>query len=82
MDRNLIRDSPVEERRKQLPRGDGNWKGYDVVYANISKACEKMGLSKHMRLSYLHVEAMAVLGSGHEETMKAMQMTLRDEGLL
>lgn len=76
----VMPDSPVEQRRKELPRGDCKWAAYDHVYANISKACGKMGLDKHAHLSGLHIEAMAVLGSGHEETMKAMQMRLRDEG--
>ena len=29
-------DSPVETRRKELPRGDGVWPGFAHVYANIA----------------------------------------------
>lgn len=73
----IIIDSPVEQVRKQLPRGDGNWPGYAYVYKNIADACQKMAETEYIYLSDEHVDAMAILGSGHEETMKAEQARLR-----
>jgi hypothetical protein len=73
-------DSPVEKRRKELPRGDGSWAGFGQVYTLISNACQKMAETKYIYLSDEHVEAMAVLGCGHEETMKAQLWHLRDRG--
>jgi len=72
----MIKDSPVETERKQLPRGTGQWSGWDSVYKRLSTACNKMGLGK-ARLSDLHVETMAVMGTGHEETMKSQLWKLR-----
>lgn len=69
-------ESPVEAMRKTLPAGDGNWAGFSHVYQSISAACEQMGRS-HNRHGDEHVHAMAVLGCGHEETMKYEQMRLR-----
>ena len=77
MRNSLPQDSPVERARKEGPCGDGNWPGYAVVYRNISKAAEKMGMDRHMRCSEIHVATMADLGSGHEERMKYRQMWLR-----
>lgn len=75
-------DSPAEQIRKQLPRGDGKWPGFEKVYDNIQAACHKMAASKASYLSEEHIEAMAILGSGHEETMKCEQMRLRDRGFI
>ena len=72
-------ESPVEAERKTLPKGDGNWAGFAHVYKTISEACDKMGLSLNRR-SDEHVHAMAVLGCGHEETMKYEQMRLKSRG--
>lgn len=63
-------ESPVEQRRKELPRGDGSWPGFASVYKRISDACDVMGKTMYVALSDEHVNAMAVLGSGHEEQMK------------
>lgn len=75
-------ESPVEAIRKTLPRGKGDWAGYAKVYANISTACERMARGKYMRCSPEHERTMAILGSGHEETMKYEQMRLRDRGFI
>ncbi len=75
-------DSPVEQIRKTLPQGDGNWPGSEKVYSNIQKACHAMARSNDTYLSEEHINAMAILGCGHEETMKAEQMRLRDRGWL
>jgi hypothetical protein len=75
-------DSPVEQRRKELPRGKGDWPGYAAVYANISRGCEAMARQKNVHLSDEHVNAMAVLGSGDETTMKYEQMRMRDRGFI
>ena len=75
-------DSPVETRRKELPRGNGDWPGYSHVYANIAAGCEKMARTPYVYLSGEHVNAMAVLGSGHEETMKYKQMRMRQRGFI
>ncbi len=74
----LPKNSPVEMRRSKLPRGNGDWIGYAAVYANIARGCEAMARSKYVYLSAEHVNAMAVLGCGHEETMKYEQMRMRD----
>lgn len=75
-------DSPVEQRRKQLPRGNGDWPGYSKVYATIAQACQRMATTTYIYLSDEHVNAMAVLGSGDEMTMKYEQMRLRDRGFI
>ena len=77
-----LSDSPVERRRKELPCGNATWPGYSKVYANISTACEHMGQMPYIRLSDEHVNAMAILGCGHEETMKYEQMRLRMRGFI
>ena len=76
----VAKDSPVEMRRKELPRGDGQWAGFDHVYSLISSACEKMAIGNHTWLSELHIDCMAILGSGHEETMKYHVQWLRMYG--
>lgn len=76
----IPQDSPSEALRKKLPRGDGNWPGYSTVYRNIAAGCEAMARDKYVYLSYEHINAMAVLGSGHEETMKYEQMRMRNRG--
>jgi hypothetical protein len=69
-------DSPVEKRRKELPQGNCDWVGWEYVANNLKNAAQKMALSDYW-LSDWHIETMAVLGCGHEETMKAHQMLLR-----
>ena len=76
---NTITDSPVEKRRKELPRGNGEWAGFESVYITIARAAEAMGNSR-CRLSELHVSTMAILGCGEEETMKAHLAILRQYG--
>ena len=78
----VLPESPVDIERKELPRGSGKWPGFDAVYLNIERACEVMGRDKYLRLSDEHVQAMAVLGCGHEETMKYEQMRLRSRGFI
>ena len=78
----MTQQSPVDQRRKELPKGDGQWSGYAHVYASISWACGKMAITPYIRLSDEHVNAMAVLGCGHEETMKYEQARLRMRGFL
>ena len=70
-------DSPSEQLRKELPRGAGNWPGYDIVYGNLQKGAFSLAQGQYTYLSDLHIKTMAVLGTGHEETMKAQQMLLR-----
>jgi len=78
----IPQDSPVEVIRKQLPRGTGDWPGYDVVYRKLYDACMRMAQTQYVYLSDEHVRAMAILGCGDEETMKAEQMRLRSRGFL
>lgn len=66
-----ILPTPVEEALKNGPRGNGNWPGFDVVYRRIARGCQKMAQNKSTYLSQDHIDAMADLGSGHEERMKA-----------
>ena len=74
----LLAESPVEQRRKELLQGDCNWLGYDAVYTNLQKAAEKLSSGKYTRLSGNHIETMAVMACGHEETMKSWQMVCRN----
>lgn len=78
----MLKVSPVEQRRKELPKGEANWPGYAKVYRTISLACDRMGRMPYIRLSDEHVNAMAILGCGHEETMKYEQMRLRMRGFV
>ena len=79
-----IQDSPVEATRKSLPRGDGSWPGYDYVYDQLQLAIASMtsGCKQHYHMSDIHVMTMAVLGCGHEETMKSQMWKLRDLGFI
>ena len=79
-----ISESPVEAARKEGPRGDGNWPGFDRVYRAISQACDKMGarMSPGAQPDEFHVATMADLGSGHEERMKGRLQILRACGWL
>ncbi len=70
-------DSPVEQRRKELPRGRGDWPGYSHVYANLAKGCEVIARNPYLRCSEEHINAMAILGSGDEHLMKYEQMRMR-----
>ena len=73
--------SPTEQVRKNLPRGDGAWPGFDYVYGQLYAACDAMAKSS-LHLSDEHIRAMAVLGCGHEETMKAEMWRLRGRGFI
>lgn len=75
-----VLDTPVDHVRKQLPRGDGAWQGFDSVYDRLQRAAHKMASEKYMRGSDEHVTLMAILGCGHEETMKAEMHRLIGRG--
>ena len=62
--------SPVEKRQVELPKGNGSWPGADHVYKKLQEACHYLASHRSTRLSDDHVELMAVLGNGHEESMK------------
>ena len=66
-----VSGSPVDHIRNQLPRGDGEWSGFDVVYNRLQRAAHEMASELHVYLSDEHVRLMAIMGCGHEETMKA-----------
>lgn len=76
----LPTDSPPEEQRKELSQGPGDWPGFGQVYANLQKAAHKMALSKYFYLSDDHIYTMAVMGCGHEETMRGHQLWCREYG--
>jgi hypothetical protein len=78
----LPQDDPVEQERKTLPRGSGDWPGFDHVYEQLQRACFRLASSSTTRCGDDHVHLMAVLGSGHEETMKAEMAVARSRGLL
>lgn len=65
-----VEDSPVEKVRKTLPNGDGKFIGFDHVYSVLKNVCVNISKEKYGLLSEDHVFFMAVLGCGHEETMK------------
>lgn len=75
-----VLDTPVDHIRKQLPRGDGNWVGFGVVYDRLQSAAHKMASEKYMCCSDEHVTLMAIMGCGHEETMKAEMHRLSGRG--
>lgn len=77
-----IQDSPVVTLQKQLPRGNAQWPGWEQVYWNLSLAADEMGRRRETRGNDFHVRTMAVMGTGHEETMKAHQLLLRSYGWL
>ncbi len=66
----MLKDSPVEEERKLLPQGNGDWPGFEKVYDRLMGACNHLAASPYTRCGDDHVKLMAVLGCGHEETMK------------
>lgn len=66
----VLRDSPVEIRRKEMPKGDGNWTGFDRCYERLQFAAKHLAKNRSTRCGYDHVEIMAAMSSGHEETMK------------
>ena len=66
----VLRDSPVEARRKELPRGDANWPGYDRCYERLKSAAKHLANNENTRLHQDHIDVMAAMASGHEETMK------------
>jgi len=80
--RGPVLDSPVDHIRKQLPRGNGDWPGFDVVYYRLKCAAHKMAGEPHMCLSDEHVRLMAIMGCGHEETMKAEMHRLIGRGYI
>lgn len=65
-----MKDSPVEVVRKQMPRGTGQWKGFDHVYGKLQEAAEYLAKGTYTRCNEDHVRVMAAMGSGDEETMK------------
>jgi hypothetical protein len=66
-----MQDSPVEKIRKTFPSGNLDWPGNSHVYDKLKKAADAMGRTTSTHLSYDHLLTMAILGCGHEETMKA-----------
>ena len=64
---------------KTLPKGNCDWPGYDKSQKEISDECLRLALCKTTYLSYHHVYLMAVLGCGHEETMKAESLKIKTE---
>ena len=66
----ILRDSPVEARRKEMPKGGGDWFGYDRCYDRLKSAAEHLARNQYTRLGQDHIDIMAAMGSGHEETMK------------
>ena len=80
--RGPVLDSPVDHIRKQLPRGNGDWPGFDVVYYRLKCAAHKMANEPYMHLGDEHVRLMAIIGCGHEETMKAEMHRLMGRGYI
>jgi hypothetical protein len=66
----VFMESPVEKLRKTLPRGDASWSGYAEVYIALARIADKYGADPKMHGYGLHITTMAVMGTGHEETMR------------
>lgn len=64
------RDNPVDEVRKDLPKGNGDWPGFDSVYTRLQRAAEHLAKGTYTHLGADHVTTMAIMGCGDEETMK------------
>ena len=62
--------SPVEEMRRTMPRGNGDWHGYSKVYSRLQAAAYHLAADEYTRCGEDHVAIMAAMGSGDEETMK------------
>lgn len=75
--RPLYMPSPIDDEMKNLPRGAADWPGYQSVYLKLQKAAGCMRDQKYFHLSTEHARLMAVIGCGHEETMKAELHRLR-----
>lgn len=63
-------ESPVSRRLRELPHGNADWPGYATVYRRLQQAAQHLASGTYTRCGHDHVETMAVLGCGHEETMK------------
>ena len=66
----VIKNAPVEIERQNFPRGNGQWAGFEYVYNFLDKKAQELAGNKNTYLSAEHVRVMAVMGCGHEETMK------------
>jgi hypothetical protein len=75
-------DNPTEKLRKTLPKGNGDWPGYNYVWNKLQEAAHFLALNKnrYLYLSNDHVEIMAVMGTGNEELMKGKMLFARDMG--
>ena len=51
----ILRDSPVEARRKEMPKGDGDWPGYDGCYDRLKAAAEHLAWNQFTRLGQDHI---------------------------
>lgn len=69
--------SPIEEELSTLPRGNGDWDGWEYVYGKINEACKNFAKSPKTHLCGEHIYSMAVLGCGDEEKMKGHLYRLR-----
>ena len=77
-----IQDSPVDVALHEGPRDTSDWPGYKHVWNRVQEGCQKMAEAPHVHLSQDHVDAMADLGSGHEERMKGRMHWMIDRGYL
>lgn len=50
-----MKDSPVEVLRKTLPKGDGQWAGYDYVYGKLQDAAMYLAKDPYTRCGDDHV---------------------------
>jgi len=72
----------VTARRKAMLQGDWDWPGAVSVSRNLQDAALKIARSPYGHSCDLHLQTMAVLGCGHEETCKAHQMLLQSYGYI
>ena len=75
----IPQDSPVERRRKEMSCGNTDWPQWDYVYSKLAEGAARMG-SSPQRCTTEHVDIMAAMGSGDEETMKYYMHWLRTYG--
>lgn len=77
--RYAIQDEVAGELR-ELPKGDCEWPGYSSVYNRLQAIAYRIATAPHCRFSDEHIHTMAVLGCGHEETMKGWLLQMIDRG--
>lgn len=60
----------IDKILRDLPKGNWDWPGADVVNKRLQEAATYFATGKHTHSCPDHLYTMAILGSGDEETCK------------